>query len=151
MAIEETKRKIHFRPFVQTKGRPVDTEPPPTVNVSKKFGTITFSKGAVKQTNMADKFVKLFYEPTKKVIGWQVGEKGMGLEEVKSWKLCTPNPKTGTWSLGAKKLLSEFSGLTKDSYLNLPVQKYREMGALDQYSGQTFYFVEVKEPDDVTA
>ncbi len=146
MAIEETKKKIHFRPWVNEKGRPVDVTPPPTVNVSKKYGTITFSKGAVRETNMTGKFVKLFYEPTKKIIGWQTREK-IEQHEMKTWKLCTPT-KSGTWVLGIKKLLDEFNdSLTSETYVGLKVQKYREMGPLDQYSNQTFYFIEVKEPE----
>ena len=146
MAIEETKKKIHFRPWVNEKGRPVDTDPPPTVNISRKYGTITFSKAAVRQTNMDGKFVKLFYEPTKRIIGWQTREK-VEQQEMKTWKLCKPTA-SGTWVLGVKKLLDEFNGGMKaESYPGLEVQKYREMGPLDQYSNQTFFFIEVKEPE----
>ena len=147
MAIKETTRKIHFRPYISGKGRPTDVDPAPTANVSRKHGTITISKGAVLQMNMGGKFVKIFYEPTKKIIGWQIREGGMELEEAKSWKLCTPNPKTGVVVLSIRKLLAEFKGLSEDSYPGLPVQRYREMGQLDQYSGQVFYYVEVKKDE----
>lgn len=144
MAIEETKKKIHFRPWTNQKGRPVDNDPPPTVNVSKKYGTLTFSKGCVRDTNMGGKFVKLFYEPTKKIIGWQTRDK-VEQQEMKTWKLCTPS-KSGTWTLGIKKLLDEFNGsLKSESYAGLEVQKYREIGQLEEYSNQVFYFVEIKE------
>lgn len=142
--IEETKKKIHFRAFKQTKGRSKDTNPAPTVIVSKKFGTITFSKGCIREAGMEGKFVRIYYEPTRKIIGWQVREK-VEQEEMKIWKLCRPN-KVGIWTMGIKKLLLEFNGsLTQDSYTGLPVQKYRDMTPFGEYKDQVFYFVDLGE------
>lgn len=137
------KRRYTIRPYVTVKGKPRDTRTAPTVTVSKKYGTIVFSKGCIDQLGMAGKFVKLFYEPTKRVIGWQVRDR-IDQNEMKLWKLCKP-AKAGTWVMGVKRMLDEFNGaLRQQSYPGLEVQRYREMGPLDEYSGQTFFFVEVK-------
>lgn len=146
MAIEETRKKIHFSPYTTVKGRKEDNSTAPTAAVSVKYGTITFSKGLVRETSMEGKFVRLYYEPTKKIVGWQLREK-IAQEEMKVWKLCKPG-QSGTWSLGIGKMLNEFNGrLKSESYLSLPVQKYREMDKLDSHANEIFYFVELVEPD----
>jgi len=145
MAIEETKKKIHFTPYAAVKGRSKDTSPAPTASVSKKYGTIQFSKGLITETGMDGKFVRLYYEPTKKIIGWRLREK-IDQTEMKVWKLCRPS-KNGTWVLGIGKMLGEFSGrLKQDAYLSMPVQKYREVEKFDPHTGEVFYFVELMEP-----
>lgn len=147
MAIEETKKKIHFVPYTTVKGRTKDVSPPPTASVSVKYGTIQFSAGLIREAAMEGKFVRLYYEPTKKVIGWQVREK-IDQTEMKVWKLCRPS-KNGTWILGVGKLLGELKGkLHKDSYLSMPVKKYREMERLDEHANEIFYFVELVDEVD---
>lgn len=138
-------------PYQTTKGRAEDTSAPPTVVVNKKFGRLVFSRAAIREIGMVGKFVKLYYEPTRKIIGWRIRDK-VEQTEMKAWKLCKPNKTTGTWTMGIKKMLDEFNGsLTRESYPALPVQKYREMDKLHEHTGEIFYFVEVKPQDDTTS
>lgn len=146
MAIKETIRKIHFRSYSAVKGKPVDNDPAPTVIVSRKYNTLTFSKGCITATQMSGKFVKLFYEPTKKIIGWQAREGTFNQEELKQWRLCKP-AKNGIWVMGVKGILDQFAGLNKDSYHGLEVKRYREMGKLEAFSGETFHYVEVRDKE----
>jgi hypothetical protein len=141
MAIEETKKKIHFLPYVATKGRVKDTAPAPAASVSRKYNRITFSRALIQETGMAGKFVRLYFEPNKKVIGWQLRET-VAQNEMKSWKLCRVTP-SGNWGLNIKKMLSMFVGLNQEKYSELPVQKYRETSALDEHHGEVFYFVQL--------
>lgn len=145
MAIAETKKKIHFQPYVATKGRIKDTDPAPTATVSRKYNRITFTRALIQETGMAGKFVRLYSEPGKKIVGWQLREE-VEQGEMKSWKLCRVTP-SGNWGMNIKKMLDGFLGLTREKYV-LPVQKYREMDALDPHHGEVFYFVALAEQAD---
>lgn len=143
MAIPETRKKIAFTPWTTTKGAPkASHETVPTASVYKKFGTLQFSKTLISETGMAGKFIRLYFEPTRKIIGWQLRTK-VEQEEMKVWKLVRPT-KSGTWSLGIRKMLNEIR-LSKDSYPKLPVQKYREMSLLEHHHNEVFYFIELVE------
>lgn len=96
---------------------------------------------------MAGKFVRLYYDPIRKVIGWRV-RASVDQGDMKVWKLCRPNATNGNWGLNIKKMLDDFNGrLKKDTYQALPVQKYREMNPLEEHSGEVFYFVELREEE----
>lgn len=143
MAIKETSKKIHFIPYNPTKGKDVDMTPAPVVTVSRKYMNISFTKGAVLEMGMSGKFIKLYYEPIKKVIGWQLRDH-VEQREMKMWKLVKPTASFGNWKCNIKKMLDQFGGrLTKETYKNVPIQKYREASSLSEYNGQTFYFVEL--------
>lgn len=142
--IEETKRKIHFIPFKAEKGRKPDVSKPPVVSVSTKYNRLTFGKKTIKTLGMGGKFIKLYYEPTKKIIGWRITDK-LEQAEMKSWKLCQPKESVGVWYMAISGILDEMRLKPDFTYSDLPIQKYREMENLDPNSGQIFYFVEVKE------
>lgn len=148
--IEETKKKIHFVPYTATKGREKDTSAAPTININIKHSKLVFGRTVIQETGMQDKFFRLFYDPTKKIIGWQVRSQ-FQLANLKNWKLCKPNKTNGCYSVQIKKLLEQFNGtLTKESYKSVPVQKYREIGQLSEFKDEIFYFVElVNEPDEL--
>jgi len=143
--IKETRQRIHFTPYRQVRGKKIDKNPAPTVAVSMKWGRITFGKTVIRETGMSGKFVRMYYEPHKKIIGWQIREQ-VEQHEMKTWKLCTPNKDTGIWYVAITKMLSEMKGLkTKHTYRDLEVQKYRDMDKLSEHANEVFYFVEVKE------
>lgn len=145
--IRETKAKIHFTPYIIKKGRAEKdvTEKSPVASVSVKYGRLNFTSHAIKEIGMAGKWVKLYYEPHRKIIGWRVKDK-VENGELKTWKLCQPDKNNGTWGMSITKMLTEFKGLTQESYLNLEIQKYKDIGGghLNQYAGETFFFIEVK-------
>lgn len=143
--IEEVKRKIHFIPFKVEKGRKPDTNQPPVVSVSTKYNRLTFGKKTIQAMGMKDKFVKLYYEPDKKIIGWRITDKLVG-DEMKSWKLVHPQAKSGVWFMSIKGIIDDMRLKPGTTYSDLPVQKYRELEKLDINSGQIFYFVEIKQP-----
>jgi hypothetical protein len=147
MAIKETRIKLHFEPYKASKGRIADTEPAPTVAVSRKYNYIAFSRSCVIETEMEGRFVKLYLVPSKKVIGWQTREK-LDHSEMKDWKLCKVN-KQGQFRLNIKKLLDAMEGTPlKETYKRLPVQKYREVSMLSEHKDEVFYFVELKGGED---
>lgn len=145
MSIPETRKKIHFASFTPKKEAAAE-ETVPTVVVSKKYGTIQFSAGLMRETGMDGKFVKMYYDAPRKIIGWQI-KSGMSHGALKSWKLVKANI-NGNFVLGIGRILQNIPGLTQDSYKKLPVQKYKEMGTFDEHSGETFYFVELKDPGE---
>lgn len=142
--IKETTKKIHFIAYSPKKGRIEDTAPAPTVTVNRKVNRISFSKATVLETGMNGKFLRLYYEPIKKVIGWQIRDK-VDHAEMKQWKLVKALA-GGGWGMNIKKMLDAFDGrLSKEVYEKIPVQKYREINALSEYKNEVFYFVELND------
>lgn len=143
--IKEITRKINFHPYTVSKGKKIDTNPAPTVSLNTKYGKLVFSSTLIREIGMAGKFIRLYYEPHRKIVGWQMRDK-VELHDMKVWKLCKPAPSTKMWSMTITKMLSEMRGLKENhSYLNLPVQKYREMSLTDENKYNLFYFVEIKD------
>jgi len=142
MAIEETRKKIHFTAYNPDAPSPVKKEKAPTVVVNRKYNKILFGKKAMAEMDMEGKFIRLYYEPTRKIIGWQLREK-VEQHEMKTWKLVRANEQTLSYAIGIKKMLDDMGGrLTAEAY-KVPIQKYREMATLDPHSGEIFYFVEL--------
>lgn len=149
MAIKETSKKIHFIPFTGGRGREVDDSPAPTITINRKNFTVLFSTGAVREMGLDGKFIRFYFEPIKKVIGWQVRDI-VKQNEMKVWKLVKAS-KVGGWQCSIGKLLKQFDGrLKKELYKGVPIQKYREANSLSEYNGQVFYFVElVDDPEEL--
>lgn len=142
MAIKETTKKIHFIPYISGRGKEKDLSPAPTVTVNRKFQTISFTAVAVREMGMDKKFIRFYFEPIKKVIGWQLRDI-VQQNEMKTWKLVKVKP-TGSFQTFIGKMLKEFDNkLTMEVYKNVPIQKYREINSLSEYKNQTFYFVEL--------
>jgi hypothetical protein len=145
MAIQETRKKITFTPFEIKKGREVDTSPAPTVTIRK--GVMRFNASLVHELSLNGKFVKMFYDPIKSVVGFQIKNE-VSLQVVgKTWKLVKTNGKTGIWSITIRKMLNAIgSGYAEKSYYQLPVQKYVEANGMDK--GAIYYFVELQGADE---
>lgn len=140
--IETTHRAIHLVPYQRKSGKIKDTSEAPTVNVSKKYGTITFNKSCVRELGMDGQFIRLFYEPVKKIIAWKLEIKFTG-DDNKGWKLVKAR-KSGTALFGIGSMMRDFNGgLKKDSYPGLEVKKNVIVaGTLEK--GDTYYYVEIK-------
>lgn len=148
--IKETTKKIHFVPYSATRGREADTSPTPTVTVNRKYGYLTMGRKAVHEMAAEGMFIKFYFEPIKKIIGWQL-RKQISQNEMKSWNLVKGNPKSGAYKASIVKLLAQFNGrLTQEAYQDLPIQKYREINPLSEYKDEVFYFVElVDNPEEL--
>lgn len=144
--IKETTKKINFYSATLATGKKQE-EKAPTVNVSVKFGRITFPTKLMDEIGMEGKFVKMYYEPQRRIIGWRLRDT-VSQPEMKEWRLCTKHKATKNFGMPITALLKEFKGGFKKSSYIVPVQKYREMSKTSEHHGQIFYFAEVK--DDVT-
>lgn len=144
MAIEETKKKIHFTDFEITKGRPVDNTPAPTVSIDK--GQLRFGKSLIVDTALDGKFVSFAYDPVKNVVGWKVKTEVNLTLVNKQWKLVKQNQTNFSWTVSIRKMLDAIDPTGKMStkkYLRLPVQKYVEANGMDK--GTVYYFVDLNE------
>lgn len=148
--IQEVNKQIHFQSYVPVKGRKKDTDAPPTATVNKRLGKITFGSRTLAKLKMHDKFIAFYYEPTKKIVGWQIKDRlehGELAGKHSSWKLVkTYGRGLGFYSVQIKGILDTMVGLGKDIYKNLEVKRYVEKeGILER--GSVYYFVEVKEKE----
>jgi len=146
--IRETKTKINFTSYEPTKGRFKDTSKPPYVIVNKKFGVMLFGKKCLDELQITNQFIKFYYEPTKKIIGWRTTTKlELGQLGGKVWRLVKPN-KAGAMSFSVSGILEQFMSLKEDSY-KCEVMKYKEQS--DVLSrGEETYFVKVGKQYDKT-
>lgn len=144
MTIEETTKKINFLAYNPDLPVKKDVTDLPTVTVSLKYNKIVFGSVLIRETGMDGKFVRLFYEASRKIIGWQIRDH-VEQKEMKLWKLVRPNGKNKVYAISITKILSQMRGLQKDAYSKIVVQKYREVQPLSQHKGEVFYFVELKD------
>lgn len=148
LMIKETKKKIKFLEFRPSGGRPNNKSGTPTTTLFSERGTLQFNRYAVDQMKMSGSFVRFFYEPAKRVIGWQVSTT-YDERNPKLWKKCKTH-KNGMWVVAIKKLLDRFTVGNKalaTVYRDMPVMKYTEQ---KQAVGggvytSTFYYVELSD------
>lgn len=145
--IKTTTRTIYFVPYVPVKGKPKDTEAPPTATVSKKYGHIQFGKRAIRSLQMEGRFIKFFYDSAKNTIGWQIRSEAMSLGEAKVWKLVKLN-KAGNASFSIVGIINSFRGLTKDNYKKLEIKKYVVTNQSILEKGQQYFYVKVQDTID---
>lgn len=141
--IEEVKKKIHFSPYFPQRGKEKDESPAPTVTINRKHNKLIFNRSCIDELSMDAKFIRLYYEPSKHIIGWQI-KSVLPQLEMKNWKLVRKNKQNGVYTVQIKKMLEEFNGLRYDSYKHLPVKKYIEQEGIME-KGSTYYFVEMIE------
>ncbi len=142
--IKETTNKINFLPYIPKRGRAKNTDAPPTITLFVEKGRMQFNRYAVDQMQMVGKFVRFFYEPTRKIIGWKVQDT-VDQSEMKLWKVCRTH-KNGMWFISVNKMLDLFPLGRKalsPVYRDMVVKKYRDIGLLSK-SNDTYYFVELK-------
>lgn len=140
MAIQETRKKIHFTPFEIKKGRTTDDSDAPTITIIR--GNLRFGAGIIRELNLNGKFVNFAYDPLKNIIGFRVQEE-VNLRIVgKTWKMVRQNPKSGQWTVSVRKMLEMIDQkMMNKAFYRLPVQKYVEANGMDR--GQIYYFVEL--------
>lgn len=141
MAIPETRKKMHFVPFDIKRGRSKDNSPTPTITISK--GLLRFNKSLMVELALEGKFVKFFFDPLKKVIGFKMVDL-LDQRDMKNWKLVRGTKMGGVWSVSIKRMLEANFGesTAKKVYPMLPVQKYIESSDIME-RGQQYYFVEI--------
>lgn len=140
MAIQETRKKITFTPFEIKKGREIDTSDAPTISISK--GQMRFNPSVMEELSLNGKFIKMFYDPIKSVIGFQIRQE-VSLQVVgKTWKMVRKNDSTNMWTLQVTKLLDQIDPAFRDKvFKKLPVHKYIEANGMEK--GTIYYFVEL--------
>lgn len=145
--IQETQRKIHFTPFELKRGREKDTSPVPTLTLNTETGGLVFSKSLMTELSLEGKFVKFFYEPVKRIIGFQIRHVVTD-GELKTWKLVKSSGNTGIWKVSIGRLLHQFNSVpTKKLYSLMPVKKYIEKDAIFG-KGEVYYYVQlIDDPD----
>ncbi len=146
--IKETTRKINFLAYNPKKGRQKDERQAPTVNVFADAGRIQFGRYALEQMAMEGKFVRFYYEPIKKIIGWKVCNEVINQKEMKLWKVCNSHS-NGVWQVSIKKMLEQFQGKEHLAvkYKNVQVKKYRETGIMS-LPNDTYYYVVLQEEEE---
>lgn len=141
--IPQTHRKIDFIEYIPGKtAQDRSSDKPLTLTVSAKFGMVHFNKTLCYELGMIDKFIRLFYEPHKKIIGWRILERSIEHEKMRGIKLVKLNESTKSYKVSIHKMLREFKGL-KDAYPELPVKKYVDQDMLNK--GDTYYYVKLKD------
>lgn len=141
--IKTTTRTIYFIPYSAKVGRKVDTDSPPTASIDTKHCILRFGRRTLQKLNMDGKFVRFFFDPDKNILGWQIQDRPMGLDEAKSWKLTKMN-RSGVATFWVTGILQKFRGLTKDSYLGLEIKRYVVTNQSVIEKGQTYYYVQVQ-------
>ena len=141
--IEQTTRKIHFIEYSPRSGRARDTDSPPWVRLTIKDKSISFGIRTIAKLQMDNAFLKFFYEPTKKIVGWSI-KKGLSEVELasKKWRLVKPQPSGWTTTIGG--ILSNFTNnYSKPSY-KLEIKRYVEQQ--DPFEkGREYYYVQIQD------
>lgn len=145
--IKETLKKIHFVPYTPGKGKPKDDSDSPTLTIFADKNRFQFNKKAITEMDMNGKFIKFFFEPTKKIIGWKI-EKSIDQRMMKEWKLVKMS-KSGQYPVGIKNLLEIFRKQHKlqKEYRDLPIRKFRDNGLLSG-PNNVYYYIELKAADE---
>lgn len=145
--VKQTLRKIHFMAYTpRTKHKDPASDRPLTAAVMVKYGTLMFPNRTCTQLGMTGKLVRLFYEPTRKIIGWRVYNTSVSLSGLKDYKLCKPHANSGTWNVSIRGILNEMRGLKEKTYGKLVVKKYVDKDLLNK--GDTYYYVQIKEASE---
>lgn len=146
--IQQTTRRIHFTPYIGgRRKKEINEESQATCTVNRRLGYITFNSSLCSEIGMDNKFVRMFSEPTKKIIGWRVIDEKVNQTKMSGLKLIKLHPKTRNAKISILPMFKDFMGLKSDSYKRLPVKKYVEnQDILDR--GATYYFVTLKEPTE---
>lgn len=136
----KTQRKIHFVEWTSHKGRGKKSkEELPTVSLNVKFGILNFGKKAISRLAMDKNWIKTYYEPSKKIIGW-TKRGSVPQEEMKNYKLVELD-KHGQFKIFVKGIVDQFIGLKEESY-KLEVQTYKDYHSL--LDDKTYYYIKIK-------
>lgn len=141
--IQQTTRKIHFSEYIPTKGREKDIDKPPTVRVNVKSGSLNLSTRTLSILGLDGQFIKLFYEPTRKIIGF-TKHSGLSNEQVasKKYRLVKPNS-SGQSVVSVMGILKTFAGLQALKY-KCEIKKYVEMDGI-MNKGTTYYYIQLED------
>lgn len=140
--MRETNKVIEFIPYKRKKTKE-NGDNIPTASIDVKFGRLVLGKFLLQEYNWTGKWLKIYYEPTRKIIGWKIAD-NINQTVMKDWKFIKPN-KTGTAQFGIRQMLQEFKRIDKSKNTqNLEVKKYvdRRSGYLE--TNETYYYVKLK-------
>lgn len=143
MPIEKQEGKIHFVEYIPHQKAERDAKKESfTASIDVKSGYLRLGKPAIAKMNLDGKFVKFYFEPSKKIIGWKIKDSiGSSKEELSLWKPIIMGKKVQA-ILGIRGILSQFVGVSKENYKGLEIKHYKDYGPLAD--GEELYYVKLK-------
>lgn len=138
--ITETHRKINFVSFSPGKKKKEETLML-IASVDVKYGGLKIPRTTCEELGMIGKLIRFSYEPERKIIGWQILKDSVGLEKLKSLKVCKISP-AGTFHVSIRPMLNSMIGLETKTYGKLEIKKYIEKDLLEK--GETYYYIQIK-------
>lgn len=144
--LEITHKVIHLQSF-EKYSKNTEQKDIIVISVSKKYRNILFSQKCIQDLGMNGKFVRLFFEPTKKIIAWKIKDSITIGKEDRNWRIIKVR-KNGSALITIVPIIKAFNGsLRDDSYTNLEVKKNVSPASTGLDSGETFYYVELKDKE----
>lgn len=135
----ESKKVINFIEYSPTFGRNIDFGRG-QASINCKSGVITFPKKTIEGFGWQNQFMKFYYEPTKKIIGWKVRPE-IKQEEMKTWSLAK-QAASGQVRVSIGGILKSMNFKKAESFHKLEIEKWNDTRVLSE--GDTYYFVKLK-------
>lgn len=144
--IKTTTRTMYFTAYIPTKGKKKDESAPCYAAVDVKHGNMRLSKKTLIDLGMEGKFVKLFSDPDRDAIGWQIRSDAPVDElKIKLWRLVKSNS-SGQATISISGILKQFRNLEEKTYKKLEIKKYVPQNqVLD--AGESYFYIKVKDND----
>lgn len=144
--IKTTTRTMYFTPYIPQKGKKKDESAPCFAAVDVKHGTLRLSKRTLIDLGMEGKFVKLYVDPDREAIGWQIRSDAPVDElKVKLWRLVKSNS-SGQAAISISGILKQFRNLEEKTYKRLEIKKYVPQNQVMD-AGQAYFYIKVKDND----
>lgn len=147
MVIETTHKIFHLQSSEKYSKKDVQTEAIPTVWVSKKHSTMVFGKTCITNLAMEGKFIRVFFDVSKKIIAWKIKDKiTLGVDD-RNWRIIKAK-KLGSAVVSIRPVMKQLeNSLRDDSYPGLEVKKNVAPVQAGLDAGDTFYYVELKDKE----
>lgn len=133
--------KINFIEYKAKKGRAVKDKFFASVDI--KRGILRIPKSTSSTALLQGKFIKFYYEPTKKIIGWKL-RTDVRQEEMKDWRLIQKlTPKVQIYCFGVKGILEQFVPKITHNCNHLEIEHYKDYGLLSDR--EDIYYVRINQ------
>jgi hypothetical protein len=126
---ERTPRKIYFAEYNPKFGKTAD-ETTYKIRYAATAKALHFPGKLIKAFDLEGKFIKLYTEQTRRIVGWKVESK-LDLDEVKNgWRLVKINA-SGQYALSIQRIIKQF-GLDELGNISLDLQEYVDNSLLEK-------------------
>lgn len=141
MIAPESKKVIEFIEYKPTYGGRTPSDRG-HATVSTKYKLITFPGKVLDGFGWRGQFMKFYYEPTKKIIGWKV-KKSVSLEELSDWIEVKTHSSSNQFRVSLTGMINDIPGLPKDHTFNkMEIERYEDKRLMS--SNDVYYFVTLK-------